>query len=122
MHCRLYLLYVANYDGAMRVTALAELVILLRVTLGALTLQNSLLAPIVYAHFVRQRYYHSPFTREALVKVNGLIDGYISNPSFPPVVKQVWLSFKKALGAWAGSTIAPQPAAGGPRRTATTRD
>ncbi|KAF8514528.1 hypothetical protein JB92DRAFT_3115609 [Gautieria morchelliformis] len=102
----------ANYDGAMRITALAELLILFRVVLGALTLQNSLLTPIIYAHFVRQRYYHSAFTREALVKVNGMIDGYISSPSSPPVVKQVWVTFKRGVGAWAGSAIAPQPTAG----------
>lgn len=107
----------------MRVTAFAELAILFRVILGALTLQNSLLTPIIYAHFVRQRYYHSQFTREALVKVNSLIDGYVASPSFPPVVKQVWLSFRKMVGVWAGNTLAPQPAAGAaPRRSGTPRE
>ena len=102
----------------MRITALAELLILFRVTLGALTLQNSLLTPIFYAHFVRQRYYHSQFTREALLRVNGFIDGYI--PSLHPVVNQVWLAFKRAVGAWAGNAIAPQPAAGPSGRRSST--
>lgn len=94
----------------MRVTAFAELLILLRVFLGALTFQNSLLTPIFYAHFVRQRYYHSQFTRESLLKVNAYIDSHVQ--SLPPVVKQVWFAFKRAAGAWAGNAIAPQPTAG----------
>ncbi|KAF8591986.1 hypothetical protein K439DRAFT_1626484 [Ramaria rubella] len=112
----------SNYDGAMRITALAELLILFRVSLGALTFQNSLLTPIIYAHFVRQRYYHSAFTREALVKVTGLIDGYASNPSLPPIVKQIWVSFKRVIGTWAGSALAPQQPGAGPRRPTAPRD
>jgi len=97
----------------MRITALAEFLILARVILGALTFQNSFLTPLVYAHFIRQRYYHSAFTREALVKVKGLMDGYAKHPALPPVVDQVWANVKRAIGAWAGSTLAPQPPAGG---------
>ncbi len=59
-------LLAANYDTAMRVVAYMELLIFVRVLLGAIALQNSLLAPIVFAHFLRQRYFQSAFTREAV--------------------------------------------------------
>ncbi|KIJ45740.1 hypothetical protein M422DRAFT_166656, partial [Sphaerobolus stellatus SS14] len=102
----------SNYDSAMRITAIAEFVILFRVVLGALTLQNSFLTPIVYAHFLRQRYYHSTFTKEALGKVKSLLDKYARHPSLPPVVGQVWGHVKNAIGVWAGSTLAPQQPTG----------
>jgi len=108
----------------MRITALAEFVILFRVVLGAVTFQNSFLTPIIYAHFIRQRYYHSAFTREALVKVKGLLDGYAAHPSLPPAVNQVWGKVKNAIGAWAGNAIIPQPTPGatsGTRRASTPR-
>ncbi|KAF8528056.1 hypothetical protein BU17DRAFT_81285 [Hysterangium stoloniferum] len=110
-----------NYDGAMRLTALAEFVILLRVVIGALTFQNSFLIPIVYAHFLRQRYYHSAFTRDALKKVNGVLDRQAANPSFPPMVNQIWLYVKKMIGVWAGNTIVPQESPSSARRAPTPR-
>ena len=47
----------ANCDPAMKVVAYAELVIFLRVLLGAITFRNSLLSPILFAHFLKQWYY-----------------------------------------------------------------
>jgi len=38
----------------MKVVAYAELVIFLRVLLGAITFRNSLLSPILFAHFLKQ--------------------------------------------------------------------
>lgn len=112
-------LFIANYDSAMRVVAYAELVILVRVTLGAVTFQNSLLSPIVYAHFLRQRYYQSGFTREAIATTSKKIDDYVHMPSTPPMVVQVWEKAKMLTGRWAGSVLVPNPAdadAAGPRR------
>lgn len=96
----------------MRITAFAELIILARVTLGALFLQNSFLTPIFYAHFVRQRYYHSPFTRAALATVIERLDTYSARSELPPMVKQVWTTFKKGVALWVGNTIATQTPAG----------
>jgi len=90
---------------------------MLRITLGAVTFQNSLLSPIFYAHFLRQRYYQSAFTRDAIAKVDERVEGYIRKDGVPPMAVSVWDKLKLALGRWVGSTIVPQqPAAAGARR------
>lgn len=105
-------MYADNYDTAMKVVAYTELVILARITIGAVLFQNSLLAPLLYAHFLRQRYYQSAFTREACAAATFKIDGLLQNPSVPPVVRTGWESVKGVLGRWVGSVIAPNAAAG----------
>lgn len=107
--------YTANYDTAMKLVAFIELAIMFRITLGALTWQNSLLAPLVYAHFLRQRYYQSAFTRTAVSVVYGYLDGYIRRPGVPPVVLNIWEKFILVVSRWAGSTLAPQQPAAGAR-------
>ncbi|TFK57447.1 hypothetical protein OE88DRAFT_1730813 [Heliocybe sulcata] len=102
----------ANYNKAMVVVAYAELGILLRVVLGAITLQNSLLTPLIYAHFLRQRFYQSTFTREAVTVVNARVTEYATRPGTPPVVGQIWEKVQMVTGRWAGSTLAPQQPAG----------
>ncbi|KAF8898370.1 hypothetical protein BD779DRAFT_3443 [Infundibulicybe gibba] len=110
----------ANYDSAMRVVALTELLILGRVFIGAIAglpilslvlgyfiTANSLLAPIVFAHFLRQRYYQSAFTREAVGLVTKRVDGYVRQPGSPPAAAQVWDKVQMLTSRWAGSTLAP---------------
>lgn len=106
----------------MRVVAYAELIILVRVVFGALLFQNSLLAPIIYAHFLRLRYYQSNFTQRAVGHVKTLIDGYVRRPGNPPVLVSVWDKAQFIIARWAGSVITqqqpanPAPAAGAARR------
>ena len=100
---------VANYDPAMRLVAYAELLILVRVALGALLFQNSLLAPIIYAHFLRLRYYHSQFTQRAVEHVRVLIDGYARRPGNPPVLVNGWEKAQSWISRWAGSVLTQQP-------------
>lgn len=96
----------------MKAVAFIELLILFRVTLGAAFLQNSLLTPLFYAHFLRQRYYQSPFTRTAVSVVKARVEGYVRKPGTPPLVGQIWGKFTMVVERWAGSTLAPQqPAA-----------
>ena len=102
----------ANYDTAMKAVAFLELLIMVRVLLGAITFRNSLITPLFYAHFLRQRYYQSAFTRNAVNVVNQRVEGYVRQPGTPPVAAQVWDTFKMVLSRWAGSTLAPQAAAG----------
>jgi transmembrane protein 33 len=100
----------------MKAVAYTELLIMLRIVLGVLTLQNSLLSPILYAHFLRQRYYHSAFTKEAVSVVDQRIEKYVRGGA-PPVVVRVWDLSRMAIGRWAGSTLVPQqPGAAGARR------
>jgi len=95
----------ANYDSAMKVVAYAEILILARVIVGALLLRNSFITPIVYAHFVRMRFFQSAFTREAIVKVTNKIDQYVNGPDMPPVVKQGWGTVQSFIGRWTGTTL-----------------
>ncbi|KAL6304212.1 hypothetical protein BKA93DRAFT_784378 [Sparassis latifolia] len=113
---KLHLWVKAHYDTAMRVVAYAELLIMLRVTLGALLWQNSLMSPLFYAHFLRQRYYQSKFTRESLSFINDYVEGYVRKEGTPALVVRVWDSFKLVLTRWGGTVLAPQGGAGaGPR-------
>jgi len=104
----------ANYDTAMKVVAYTELVIFVRVFLGAITFQNSLLSPIIFAHFLRQRYYQSAFTREAIGATTARIDTFARKPSTPPMVGQVWEKIQMLIGRWVGTTLTANaaPAAG----------
>jgi len=99
-----------NYDGAMRIVAYTEVVILFRVVLGAILLQNSFLSPLIYAHFLRQRYHHSAFTREAIGFTVTRVEKYINQPGTPPIVKQIWDKGKMVISRWAGSTLVQNPA------------
>lgn len=103
----------ANYDPAMRIVAYAELLILVRVALGALTFQNSLLAPVIFAHFLRLRFYQSQFTQRAVSHVQSLIDGFVRRPGNPPVLASVWEKAKVLITRWSGTVLtqAPQPQA-----------
>ena len=101
----------------MRLVAYTELLILVRVILGAFLLQNSLLAPIAYAHFVRARYFQSPFTQRAAAHLNLLIDNFIRKPGRPPIVASVWDKLRAVLRAWTGNVLVPQtPDQAGGRR------
>jgi len=95
----------ANYDSAMRVVAYAELLIFIRILLGAITFQNSLLSPIIYAHFLRQRYYQSGFTRDALTVTVNWMDGLVRKPGNPPALVMVWDRGREAARRWAGVVI-----------------
>jgi len=94
-----------NYDGAMRIAAYVELLILLRVVLGLLFLQNSFMAPIIYAHFLRQRYYYSAFTREAVANTTYHIEVYLNKPGTPPIAFKVWTGGKQLVSKWAGGIL-----------------
>jgi hypothetical protein len=101
----------------MRAVAYIELIIFVRVLLGALTLQNSLLSPIVYAHFLRQRYYQSVFTRDAVAVVTRRVDMFVNAPGRSPAVVRIWEKAKVLVARWAGTVLEPgQPQAGTPRR------
>lgn len=87
-----------------------------RILFGALTFRNSFLTPLFYAHFLRQRYFQSEFTRNAVAIINGRVEGYVRKPGAPPVMVRGWDTFKLILSKWAGSTLVPQqPAAAAAR-------
>ncbi len=91
----------------MKLVAYAELVIFLRVLLGAITFRNSLLSPILFAHFLRQRYYQSAFTRDAVADTVTRLDALVKRPGNPPVVGTVWEKAREIVRRWAGVVIVP---------------
>jgi len=100
----------ANYDPAMRLVAITELFIFARVLFGAILFRNSLMMPLVYGNFLRQRYYHSAFTRDAIAIADGRITDLSRHPSLPPAVNQVWSRARELVVRWAGSNVV-EPAA-----------
>jgi hypothetical protein len=107
-----HLPFPANYDTAMKFVAYVELIIFVRVLLGALTFQNSLLSPIIYAHFLRQRYYQSAFSRDAMAKVSAQVEKFVRKPGNPPIVVSVWEKGQMLVQRWAGVALAPNAAEG----------
>ncbi|KAG1715783.1 hypothetical protein ID866_1359 [Astraeus odoratus] len=101
-----------NYDAAMRIVAYSELVIFVRVLFGAILFRNSLLAPLVYAHFLRQRYYQSAFTRDAVAVADARINDLVHRVDHP-VLNDVWSKAKELIGRWAAAPM--QPAGGAAR-------
>lgn len=100
-----------NYDKAMIFVAYAELAILARVTLGALTFRSSFIAPLFLAHFIRLRYHASPFTRSAVDSITAKVDSLAA--SRPPV-QNAWTMVKRAIAAWGGGNLVGGGAAGRP--------
>ncbi|KAG8220086.1 P-loop containing nucleoside triphosphate hydrolase protein [Butyriboletus roseoflavus] len=102
---RLQLWVKSNYDPAMRVVAFTELIIFLRVVFGAILLRNSLVAPLIYAHFLRLRYYQSAFTREAVSYADERVLTTLANPIVPPIIGTVWGKAREFAIKWAGSSV-----------------
>jgi len=102
----------------MRVVAYTEIVIFIRVFLGAITFQNSLIAPIIYLHFLRMRYFQSAFTREAIANWGGKVDAYVRRPGNPPALVGAWDQAQGLMKRWAGTVLTPNEpgAAPGARR------
>ncbi|GAA6033397.1 hypothetical protein JCM8097_006731 [Rhodosporidiobolus ruineniae] len=80
----------AHYEQAMLFVAFVEVLLVFgRLLLGAITFQNSLLSPLIFAHFLRLRFYLSPPTRQAFSYVNAQIDHHVvANPKVPAGVKK----------------------------------
>lgn len=90
----------------MRAVAYAELVILVRVVLGAVFLQNSLITPVVFVHFLRQRWYQSAFTRDAVSYAYSQANGFVTKPGNPPILVTVWTKASQLVSRWAGPGVA----------------
>ena len=96
----------------MRLVAYTEIIIVFRVIVGAVLLQNSLLTPVIYVHFVRMRYYQSAFTKDAIHHDIFKVDGYVNRPETPAVLKQGWATAQGLVGRWTGARLPATPATG----------
>ncbi|KDN53173.1 hypothetical protein K437DRAFT_253501 [Tilletiaria anomala UBC 951] len=112
-----------NYDPAMRFVAYSEVFIFLRLLGGAMILRNSLISPLLYAHFLRLRFYMSSFTRQAFTHVGDLLDQATKDNRCPPAVRRGYLTARDLVSRYASSVLsvsnqgsaagAPAGAAGG---------
>ncbi|KAG8997714.1 hypothetical protein FRB93_013954 [Tulasnella sp. JGI-2019a] len=108
----------ANYDPAMRSVAWTELVIFARVILGAmigiipyinrLPIRNSLLSPLLFAHFLRLRYFHSAFTRQVIQASDVIITNHVNAPGTNPTLKKAVDTGRAMVVRWCTSAIQPQ--------------
>lgn len=108
----------ANYDPAMRIVAYAELVIFLRVLVGAVFLRNSFLTPIFFVHFLRLRFYLSSFSRLAILHVTDILDTKTQDPRCPPVIRKTFLSGRQLVAQYASRIVPTQPHGPAPPTTA----
>lgn len=119
----------AHYEQAMMVVAYVEVGLMVIVTVGALLVRNSFLAPLVLAHFLRFRFYVSAATRSAFLQINARIDSFTHSQSCPPPVKQGVDTVRSLIQRYADSVIAvpgapghPTPATANGQRTAPKTD
>lgn len=89
----------------MRFVAYSEVLIMARVLLGAILLRNSLITPLVYAHFLRLRFYMSSFTRTSFQHVRAILDNATAKPECPAVVRRGYLTFMDLLHRYGNSVV-----------------
>lgn len=96
----------------MQIVSQVELLIFVRSIVGVFILQNSILVPIAYAHFLRSRYYYSAFTRGTIDGLIARVNAKATEPGAHPMFTKVWATTKLYVGRWASATvIQPAPAA-----------
>ncbi|CAO3694363.1 unnamed protein product [Umbelopsis ramanniana] len=105
-----------RYGTAMKFVAQVEVVgVMGRLILGAITFQSSLLAPLLFAHFLRLRFHLSSYTRGAFRDLNNRMDKLLlppnAHPSIPPAVGHVYTTIKGYIIKYsqAGMQQTPQP-------------
>jgi len=104
-----------NYESAMLFVSYFEVIVIMgRVTLGAISFRNSLFTPLVFAHFLRLRYYLSPQTRQAFGYVSGQVDNAIAHPSVPDPVKKGLTIARDLVKRYSSSILQGQPTGAAP--------
>ncbi|KAH8923105.1 hypothetical protein BT69DRAFT_1350386 [Atractiella rhizophila] len=113
----------ANYETAMLFVSYVESVavmgrLLLGVVLFFTRFGTGIVAPLLFAHFLRLRYFLSPQTRAAFTTINAYVERINANPQIPPQVKQGIATIRALLLRYSNSIlqVPNQPAAGHARR------
>ncbi|KAF9170409.1 hypothetical protein BGX21_008819 [Mortierella sp. AD011] len=75
-----------NHAAAMSFVAYVEIVgVMGSLVIGAITFQSSFLSPIIYANFLRFRFFFSIHTRAAFAQLRARLDAkVVGNPKIPP--------------------------------------
>jgi len=103
-----------NYGQAMQFVSYVEVVgVMGRLLLGAITFQTSFLAPLIYAHFLRLRYFMSSYTRAAFLEVSARLDKVLLPPTadarIPPVVGKAYTIIKSLVTRYGQSAVQQPP-------------
>ncbi|GJJ77695.1 transmembrane protein 33 [Entomortierella parvispora] len=106
-----------NHGPAMALVAIIEVIgVMGSLILGAITFQSSFLSPIVYANFLRFRYFFNTHTRSAFALIRARLDALIlpptGNPKIPPKVVQAYTLLQGAVTRF-GMAAVQQPGANG---------
>ncbi|KAG0207565.1 hypothetical protein BGX28_001228 [Mortierella sp. GBA30] len=101
-----------NHASAMALVAYVEVLgVMGSLIIGAITFQSSLLSPIVYANFLRFRYFFSIHTRAAFALLRARLDAQIvGNPKIPPKAIKAYEIARGAVIRF-GMAAVQQPAA-----------
>lgn len=102
------IIFIAYYDPSMKLVAYIEIIIFARVFFGLLLWRNSLIMPIVYGLFLRSRYFHSLFTRQAFATVDAVVLETLAKPqvvSAAPQAKKYYDVAKGYLSKALGTTV-----------------
>ncbi|KAL1919001.1 uncharacterized protein VTP21DRAFT_2382 [Calcarisporiella thermophila] len=99
-----------HYAPAMRFVAVVEVCLIMgTLILGAITFQTSFLAPILYAHFLRLRYFMNPYVRNTFHEVGAHLDKLLlpptADPRIPPVIGKIYSQAKTLIVRYAQSAI-----------------
>ncbi|KAG0364029.1 hypothetical protein BC939DRAFT_445897 [Gamsiella multidivaricata] len=105
-----------NHATAMAFVAYVEVIgVMGSLIFGAITFQSSFLSPIVYANFLRFRYFFSLHTRAAFALIRARLDNLIlppgGNSKIPPFAAQAYTTIRGAITRF-GQAAVQQPAAG----------
>ncbi|KAG0185709.1 hypothetical protein DFQ28_008934 [Apophysomyces sp. BC1034] len=100
-------------EMAMQFAAFAEVVgVMGRLTVGVLLFRTSVLALIVFGHFLRLRYYLSPYTRDAVHYATAQLDQWLlsptADPRVPQLVSKLYANMKDIVIRYGSATAAVQ--------------
>lgn len=87
-----------NHDSSRRISANVELLLLIQLFFKALFfVKYSWISLLGYLLFIKLKTETSIFTKAVLKNWEVRVDGVVSAPNIPPVVKTQWLNIKNAL-------------------------
>ena len=100
----------ANYERAMQLVAGVEVILLgLRVLLGFIVRQSTLVTILVFAAFLRYRYMTSAFVRQRFSAVALSVDHGLADPRVPPAIRAGWRTVCDTLYRTVGSAATARP-------------
>jgi len=102
-----------HFESAMLFVGFVEVIVVMgRVLIGAITFRDPLFTPLIYAHFLRLRYYLSPQTRQAFAYVSKELDKITNHPSCPAAVKEGIAIARRLITRYSESILSVQTPAG----------